>query len=95
MSEGGWRGIVGVIKPSYRPGSLEELIRLLPEGIGVIPLFLGVREGTEKELLDALEPTKEKRAQLAALKVDLIFPAGAPPFMIRGYKIEQEVLKSL
>src|SRR5947199_250320 len=31
-----WRGSVGVIKPTMRPGSLEELIRLLPDGIGEI-----------------------------------------------------------
>ena len=30
-----WRGVVGVVKPTHRPGSLEEFIRLLPEGIGV------------------------------------------------------------
>ena len=42
---GCWRGVVGVIKPTYRPGSLEEFIRLLPEGIGVIPKFAGIREG--------------------------------------------------
>lgn len=39
-------GTVGVIKPTLRPGSLEEFIRLLPEGIGVIPLFLDIRRGT-------------------------------------------------
>ena len=32
-----WRGTAGVIKPTYRPGGLEELIRLLPDGIAVIP----------------------------------------------------------
>ena len=30
-----WRGVIGCIKPTRRPGSLEELIRMLPEGIGV------------------------------------------------------------
>ncbi len=74
MSYTSWRGVVGLIKPGYRPGSLEEIIRLLPEGIGVIPLYLdeGIKEGTQKELLDAMEPIKEKVAKLAALKVDLI-----------------------
>ena len=36
-----WRGVVGVVKPTHRPGSLEEFIRLLPEGIGLGPLALG------------------------------------------------------
>ncbi len=97
MSYTSWRGVLGLIKPGYRPGSLEEIIRLLPEGIGVIPLYLddGIKEGTEKELLDAMEPLKEKVARLAALKVDLIHPMGAPLFILRGYKAEQDIVRSL
>ena len=97
MSFTSWRGVVGLIKPGYRPGSLEEIIRLLPEGIGVIPLYLdeGIKEGTQKELFDAMEPIKEKVAKLAALKVDLIHPMGAPPFIVRGYRGEEEIIKSL
>ena len=97
MSYKSWRGVVGLIKPGYRPGSLEEVIRLLPEGIRVIPLYLdnGIKEGTEKELLDAMEPIKNKVAELAALKVDLIHPMGAPPFILRGYKGEAEIVRSL
>ena len=61
-----WRGIVGDIKPTHRPGSLEEFIRLLPEGIGVIPLTVGIRSGTEKEFHDVLEEYKAKAAELAS-----------------------------
>jgi maleate cis-trans isomerase len=90
-----WRGVVGTIKPTHRPGSLEEFIRFLPEGIGVIPVVLGIKEGTEKEFLDSMEPMKEKVAELAKLNVDLIFPQGAPPFMVRGYRGEEAIVKSL
>lgn len=95
MSYSSWRGVVGLIKPSQRPGSLEEFIRLLPEGIGVIPVLLGIKEGGEQELLDAMELIKEKVAELAALKVDIIHPDGVPPFVIRGYKAEEEIVRSL
>lgn len=95
MSYRSWRGVVGVIKPTHRPGSLEEFIRLLPEGIGVIPLFLGIKGGTEKEFLEVLKAMKEKIAELASLKVDLIHPEGAPPFMLRGYKGEEEIVREL
>jgi hypothetical protein len=44
-----WRGVVGDIKPTHRPGSLEEFIKLLPDGIGVIPLTVGISSGTEQE----------------------------------------------
>ncbi len=76
-------------------GSLEDLIRLLPEGIGVIPLFLDIQEGTVKEFVEALELTKQMIAKLAKLKVDLIHPEGAPVFMLRGYKGEEELVRSL
>jgi maleate isomerase len=90
-----WRGVVGVIKPTHRPGSLEEFIRLLPEGIGVVPLFLGISTGTEKEFLSVMAAMKAKIAELAELEVDIIHPEGAPPFMFQGYKGEAKLVKSL
>ena len=55
-----WRGVVGDIKPTHRPGSLEEFIKLLPEGIGVIPLTVGISSGTEKEFHDVLATTSRR-----------------------------------
>jgi maleate isomerase len=88
-----WRGVLGCIKPTMRPGSLEELIRMLPEGIGVIPLFLGIKEGTTDEFKRAVTPFEPLVAQLAELGCDLIHPEGAPPFMLLGHKGEADVLK--
>jgi len=88
-----WRGVVGVIKPTHRPGSLEEFIRLLPEGIGVVPLYLNFQRGTEEEFRGALNAVHEKVADLAREGVDLIHPEGAPPFMVQGYKGEEKIIK--
>jgi maleate cis-trans isomerase len=90
-----WRGVVGDIKPTHRPGSLEEFIKLLPEGIGVIPLTVGISSGTEKEFHDVLEDYKHKAAQLAALGVDLISIGGAPPMMVHGFAGEERIVKDL
>ena len=92
---GSWRGVVGVIKPTYRPGSLEEFIRLLPEGIGVIPKFVGVREGVEREFLDAFAAAEKLIAELAEMKVDLIHPEGAPLFVQKGYRKSEEIIREL
>ena len=73
-----WRGVVGVVKPTHRPGSLEEFIRLLPEGIGVVPVYLNFKRGTEDEFRGALNAVEEKVAELAKEGVDLIHPEGAP-----------------
>ena len=88
-----WRGVVGVVKPTHRPGSLEEFIRLMPEGIGVVPVYLNFRRGTEDEFRAALTAVEEKVAELANEGVDLIHPEGAPPFMVHGYKGEEKIIK--
>jgi maleate isomerase len=93
MSYTSWRGVVGLIKPTHRPGSLEEFIRLLPEGIGVIPLFVGFQRGTEDEFREALRAYEERVEELVKLGVDLIHPEGAPPFMVHGYRGEAEIIK--
>jgi maleate cis-trans isomerase len=87
-----WRGVVGVVKPTHRPGSLEEFIRLLPEGIGVVPVYLNFQRGTEDEFRAALNAVHEKVGELAKEGVDLIHPEGAPPFMLLGYQKEQELI---
>src|SRR5712691_3232738 len=75
-----WRGVVGCIKPTLRPGGLEELIRMLPEGIGVLPLFLNIHEGTTAEFKRAVAPYEPLVRELADAGCDLIHPEGAPPF---------------
>ena len=87
-----WRGTVGTIQPTYRPGALEEFIRLLPEGIGVVPLYVGVREGTADEFRGALDIIEGKARELAEIGVDLILPQGAPPWMVHGIQRERAVL---
>ena len=85
-------GIVGLINPTMRPGPTEELIRLLPEGIGVIPLFLNIREGTTAEFKRVVASYEPQVALLAEQKCDLIHLIGAPPFMVLGRKAETKLI---
>lgn len=94
MASGTWRGTVGVVKPTYGSGSLVEFIRLLPEGVGCIPLYAGIKEHSERGYLGALENYNAKVAELAEIGVDLIHPEGGPPFMVRGHKAEQEIVRA-
>ena len=89
-----WRGIVGMINPTMRPGVTEEVIRLLPEGIGLIPLFLNVQRGVRDEF-EKMMPAYEKQvAILAEQACDLIHPVGAPPFMVLGRSAETKLVAS-
>ena len=89
-----WRGVAGLVKPTRRPGSLETLIRLLPEGIGVVPLLLDVRAGSHAEFSSAFPHYEKHVAELAEQGMDMIHPGGTPPFMLQGYKGEDKLIKS-
>ena len=45
----GWRGTIGLVKPTFRAGPLEAFIRFMPDGVCVVPRYIGIRAGTEKE----------------------------------------------
>ena len=88
-----WRGVVGLVKPTRRPGSLEELIRMLPDGVGLIPSLLNVRAGTLKEFRAAIPAYEEKVREFAADGVDMIICSGTPPFMLLGPKGEAKLVR--
>ncbi len=93
MAYTSWRGVVGLVKPTRRPGSLEELVRMLPEGVGLVPFLLGVRAGTLAEFQAAIPAYEEKVAELAADGVDMIVCSGTPPFMLQGYAGEAKLIR--
>ena len=77
-----WRGVVGMVRPTRRPGTLEELIRILPEGIGIVPLLLNFKAGSSAEFLSSIPLYERLAAELAEQGVDVIMLSGAPPFML-------------
>lgn len=93
MAFSSWRGTVGMIMPTMRPGTIEEFIRILPEGISILPLFNNIRRGTGDELKSMLGAYEAHIQQLVEVGVDLIHPAGAPPFMVHGYAGEREIIR--
>jgi maleate cis-trans isomerase len=88
-----WRGVVGMIRPTRRPGTLEELIRMLPEGIGVVPLLLNFKAGSNAEFLKSIPLYESFAAELAEQAVDVIMLTGAPPFMLLGPKDEAKLTR--
>jgi maleate isomerase len=85
-------GLVGLINPTMRPGPTEELIRLLPDGVGVIPLFLNIREGKIDEFKRVIAQYEPQVALLAEQNCDMIHLIGAPPFMVLGRDAETKLV---
>jgi maleate isomerase len=90
-----WRGVVGMVRPTRRPGTLEELIRILPEGIGVVPLLLNFKAGSNEEFLNSIPMYERFAAELAEQAVNLIMLTGAPPFMLLGPEKEAALTRRL
>jgi maleate cis-trans isomerase len=83
-----YRGIVGDIKPRATDSSLVDMIRLLPEGIGVIP----VTQGSREEYGGSYATYEKHIAYLASQKCNVIAIEGAPPFMLLGPAREAEMV---
>jgi maleate cis-trans isomerase len=89
-----WRGFVGCIKPRAHDSALVEMIRLLPPGIGVAPVYLNLTEGTREELGNSYANYERNIAYLASQRCDTISIEGAPPFMILGPDGEAKLVDS-
>ena len=87
-----YRGLVGNIKPRAGDPSLVDMIKLLPEGIGVVPVFLNLKTGSRQEYGSAYDKYENLIAYLAEQKCNVIAVEGAPPFMLLGPKGEAEMV---
>jgi len=88
------RGFVGCIKPRARDSALVEMIKLLPPGIGVAPVYLNFTYGTREELQNSYTAYEKNIAYLASQRCDTISIEGAPPFMILGPDGEAQLVDS-
>jgi maleate isomerase len=88
--------IVGTVRPTNRPETGQEidLDERIPAKIKFITLTMNFTEGTEEEFRTSMPGYETKSAELARMGADLVRPSGAPPFMLLGYKGEQEIISS-
>jgi maleate isomerase len=83
-----------MVRPTRRPGTLEELIRILPEGIGIVPLLLNFKAGSKDEFRNSIPLYERFASELAEQGVDMIMLSGAPPFMLLGPEKEASLTKA-
>lgn len=86
--------IVGTVKPTNRPEAGEEidLDEKIPARIRFLTLTMNFTRGTEEEFSTSMPGYEAKSAELARMRAHLVRPSGAPPFMLLGYKHEQELI---
>lgn len=88
--------IVGTVRPTNRPeaGQEVDLDTQIPAKIKFLTLTMNFTRGTEEEFSTSMPGYEAKAAELVKAGADLVRPSGAPPFMLLGYKREQELIQS-
>jgi len=86
--------IVGTVRPTNRPEAGQEidLDTKIPAKIKFLTLTMNFTRGTEDEFRTSMPGYEAKAAELAKMHADLVRPSGAPPFMLLGYKGEQQII---
>ncbi len=86
--------IVGTVRPTNRPEAGQELDldTKIPEKIKFLTLTMNFTRGTEEEFRTSMPGYEAKAAELVKSGAHLVRPSGAPPFMLLGYKGEQEII---
>jgi maleate isomerase len=82
-----------MVKPTFRPGSMEDFVRLMPDGVGVMPLRVGAREGTEREFLSAQQIVEQRISELSEMNVNVIVVSGTPLTMLYGEEGDARLVK--
>jgi len=85
---------VGTVRPTNRPGidGDIDLDALIPAKIKFVTLTMNFTRGTKAEFSASMRGYENKVGELAEICPDLVRPSGAPPFMMLGYKGEQELI---
>ena len=87
--------LVGTVRPTNRPEAGQELDldTLIPAKIKFLSSTMNFTRGTEEEFSTSMPGYEAKAAEFAKMGADLVRPSGAPPFMLLGYKKEQELIR--
>jgi maleate cis-trans isomerase len=88
--------IVGTVRPTNRPEAGQELDldTKIPAQIKFLTRTMNFTRGTEEEFSTSIPGYEARAAELVEMGASLVRPSGAPPFMLLGYKGEQELIGS-
>jgi len=86
----GWRGRIGLIKPTHRGKSFAFWYKTAPDGVEIVPTFVGFRHGGRKAFSNAFERAEQLADDLKAVGCNILVVSGTPPFLLKGLDFERE-----
>ncbi|MDH3445371.1 MAG: hypothetical protein OEN50_15705 [Deltaproteobacteria bacterium] len=84
-----WRARIGLIKPTHRGKSFAYWYKHAPEGVEIVPTFIGFRSEKRESFLEGFKRAEELAVQLKEVGCDIVSVSGTPPFLLKGLDFER------
>jgi maleate cis-trans isomerase len=85
-----WRARIGLINPTHRGKVFAFWYQRAPDGVEIIPTFIGFRTSDRQTFGGAFERAEQIAQDLKAAGCDLIVVSGTPPVLLKGLDFERE-----
>ena len=85
-----WRARIGLIKPTHRGKSFAYWYNNAPDGVEIVPTFIGFRSEKRESFLEGFKKAEEIAIQLKEVGCDIIAVSGTPPFLLKGLDFERQ-----
>src|SRR5262249_29625470 len=85
-----WRARIGLIKPTHRGKSFAYWYNHAPEGVEIVPTFIGFRSEKRESFLEGFKKAEALAMQLKEVGCDIISVSGTPPFLLKGLDYERQ-----
>jgi maleate cis-trans isomerase len=85
-----WRARIGLIKPTHRGKSFAYWYKNAPEGVEIVPTFIGFRSERRESFLEGFKKAEDLAVQLKEVGCDIISVSGTPPFLLKGLDFERQ-----
>jgi maleate cis-trans isomerase len=85
-----WRARIGLIKPTHRGKSFAYWYKHAPEGVEIVPTFIGFRSENRESFLEGFKKAEALAVQLKEVGCDIISVSGTPPFLLKGLDFERQ-----
>jgi len=85
-----WRARLGLIQPTHRGKGFAFWYRHAPDGVEIVPTFIGFRRSDRETFGSAFERAEEIADNLKEVGCNLVVISGTPPFLLKGLDFERE-----
>jgi maleate cis-trans isomerase len=85
-----WRARIGLVSPTARGKGFAFWYKHAPEGVEILPTFIGFRQSTPETFDAGFKRAEELAEELRSYGCNLVVVLGTPPFLLRGPEFERE-----